>query len=65
MNMSSIREQAQAVGLTATGKMRKGDLIRAIQSKEGNEPCFAAEWRVNCQQTQCLWRSDCLDKKGH
>jgi hypothetical protein len=64
MNMTAIREQARALGLTSTGKMRKGDLIRAIQSKEGNQPCFESDWRASCQQADCSWRRDCLEKPG-
>jgi hypothetical protein len=64
MNMTAVREQAKAIGVTSTGKMRKGDLIRAIQSKEGNQPCFEADWRADCQEMHCSWRPDCLEGKG-
>jgi hypothetical protein len=62
MKMTAIREQARALGIINTGKMRKGDLIRTIQNKEGNQPCFEADWRAGCQQADCSWRSDCLEK---
>jgi hypothetical protein len=57
MKMQEVREKAKTLGLK-TGGMKKIDLILAIQSKEGNTPCFKTE--VNdCDQTDCCWRSDC------
>jgi hypothetical protein len=64
MNMTIIREQAKAMGIPSSGKMRKADLIRAIQSKEGNQPCFEADWRANCQEMHCSWRAGCLASRG-
>jgi hypothetical protein len=63
MNMTAIRAQAKAIGVTAPGKMRKGDLIRAIQRQEGNQSCFAAAWSAECQQMDCCWRGECLEKQ--
>jgi hypothetical protein len=60
MKMTALREQAKTLGVSSAGKMRKGDLIRAIQSKEGNQPCFEADWRASCQQQDCCWRGGCL-----
>ena len=57
MKMQEVREKAKALGLK-TGGMKKVDLIRAIQSEEGNTPCFQTE--VNdCDQVDCSWRNDC------
>lgn len=64
MNMTTIRERAKTLGISSTGKMRKGDLIRTIQGKEGNQSCFEADWRASCQQIECCWRRDCLEKQG-
>ena len=44
------------------GKMKKVDLIRAIQSKEGNPACFDTGKNF-CDQTDYCWRSDCLPEK--
>lgn len=41
------------------GKLKKADLIRAIQQAEGNEVCFEAGRAAECAQDDCLWRSDC------
>lgn len=62
MNMNAIRSQAKSIGVKGAGKMRKDELIRAIQHLEGHQPCFAAAWRGDCQQADCAWRSDCLEK---
>ncbi len=40
------------------GKMTKKNLIRAIQSKENNSPCFQTPLE-SCDQNDCCWRSDC------
>ncbi len=58
MDMMQIKEKAKQLGLQA-GKMKKVDLIRAIQSKEGNFPCFETA-KDYCNQLACSWREDCL-----
>jgi hypothetical protein len=64
MKVTEIRIIAQKKGIK-TGKMRKADLIRAIQSSEGNVTCF--ETAVNpvtganpCDIIGCIWHSDCV-----
>ena len=59
MNMNEVKHIARDRGLKP-GRLKKVDLIRAIQKEEGNESCFRtgkADW---CDQDQCLWRTDCL-----
>lgn len=58
MNMTTVKKKAQALGIKA-GKMRKVELIREIQSKEGNFPCFQTA-NNSCDQMECCWREDCL-----
>ncbi len=58
MNMSEIREKAKNLGIKA-GKTKKGELIRSIQAREGNDACFGTG-NAHCDQTECCWRSDCL-----
>lgn len=58
MKMQEIRERAKTLGLKS-GKMRKLDLVRSIQTEEGNSPCFQ-EGRKICDQHDCCWREDCL-----
>lgn len=61
MNMTDIKEMAKQLGIQA-GKMKKVDLIRAIQNKEGNFPCFETA-RDYCNQLACAWRKACLPAK--
>ncbi len=61
MDMSKIKEKAKQLGIQA-GKMKKVDLIRAIQSKEGNFPCFETA-KDYCNQLSCAWRKACLPSK--
>ncbi len=58
MKMQEVREMAKKLGLK-TGGMKKVDLIRAIQSEEGNTPCYQTEVG-SCDQTDCCWRDGCL-----
>jgi hypothetical protein len=72
MTVKEIKIIAKKMGLKA-GKMKKADLVRTIQSAEGNTPCFQTGvmatcgqesccWRVmaTCGQESCCWRSDCM-----
>lgn len=61
MKMMEVKEKAKRLGLKP-GKMKKVDLIRAIQSKEGNFPCFQTGLD-SCNQFDCCWKSDCLPAK--
>ena len=54
MNMTRIKEKAKQLGIQV-GKMRKVDLIRSIQSKEGNFPCFETA-KDYFDQLACAWR---------
>lgn len=58
MKLAEIKEMAAQMGMQA-GKMNKAELIRAIQVQESNSPCFGLPVDF-CDQTQCLWREDCL-----
>jgi hypothetical protein len=58
MNMKQVKEKAKALDLRP-GKLRKADLVRAIQTAEGNSPCFQSA-QDHCSQTGCCWKDDCL-----
>lgn len=58
MKLDEIKERAKQLNIK-TGKMKKADLIRAIQQTEGNEQCFDSGKAVTCGQDNCLWREDC------
>ncbi len=61
MNMAEIKTKAKGLGIKV-GKLRKGDLIRSIQKKEGNFPCFETA-KQYCSQKACCWRDACLPGK--
>lgn len=44
------------------GKLKKEELIKAVQVAEGNSPCFKASFAPSCAVMNCLWRSDCVGK---
>ena len=59
MQMQDIRVIAKERGLKTSG-LKKQDLIKQIQSAEGNFDCFATAYDGICDQMGCLWRDDCL-----
>jgi len=59
MKINDIRRMAKAMNIN-TYKMKKLDMIRAIQRVENNLECFGTE-RINyCNEDDCLWKNDCL-----
>ena len=60
MKVVEIKARAKAMGLAARGK-RKLELIRSIQTQEGNFPCFGTS-SGQCDQQDCCWRDDCLPR---
>ena len=58
MKVEEIKEIARQRGLKAV-KMKKGELVRAIQEAEGNPTCFDTGTVNGCSQANCLWRQDC------
>lgn len=59
MNIQQITEVARQRGIKPL-RMKKADLIHLIQRKEGNFDCFSSATQGICDQSQCLWRQDCL-----
>ncbi|MFP4415877.1 MAG: SAP domain-containing protein [Chitinispirillaceae bacterium] len=58
MNLTAVKAKAKESGVKI-GKLRKDELIRAIQKQEGNFPCFGSA-ENECNQMDCMWREDCL-----
>ena len=58
MKIQDIKVIAKKKDVNA-GKMKKTDLIRAIQVAEGNNACFATSSIQTCGQMTCLWSEDC------
>ena len=58
LNWVEMRRYARSKGVNP-GKLRKTELILAIQAAEGNPQCFATERRDHCPETACLWERDC------
>jgi len=58
MKIGEIKEIAKQRGIVS-GRMKKAELVRAIQQTEKNDPCFETGISVTCGQESCLWREDC------
>ena len=65
MRMEEVKKKAEEIGIIV-GKMKKPELIRAIQEAEGNPPSFGNN-DGNCPYTGCCWWDDCVKeyKKTH
>ena len=59
MNIKQISARAKNLGINPA-KLKKMDMIRVIQRREGNFDCFATAYAGECDQLSCSWRSDCL-----
>ena len=59
MKINDIRAIAKSRGLKMAIGMSKADIIKAVQTQEGNAACFGTD-PVRCGQTACLWREDCV-----
>jgi len=52
-----LTSKASTLNLKGVAKLRKPELIHAIQIAEGNHDCFA---RIsNCAVSPCLYRAEC------
>ena len=58
MKLEEIKKIAKLHDIKV-GKLKKTELVRAIQSAEGNDPCFETGQASGCGQAECLWRTDC------
>lgn len=58
MKLEEIKDIAKQHDIKP-GKMKKAELIRAIQQAEGNDTCFDSGLAASCGQESCLWRQDC------
>jgi hypothetical protein len=62
MKMNDIKEIARQRGINSS-KMKKTELVRAIQQDEGNPECYMTGHKEDCGELGCLWRDDCDCKK--
>jgi len=52
-----LLKKADELGMKGIKKLKKTDLVHAIQLSEGNSPCFL---RIpNCSVDPCLYRVEC------
>ena len=58
LKMPEIRKKAKALGIMP-GKMKKTELIHAIQIAEGFTPCFGKSGG-QCEYTVCCFMQDCF-----
>jgi len=59
MKIEEVRSIAKSQGIHP-GKLSKTELVRTIQTEEGNFNCFATAYSGECDQLGCSWREDCF-----
>jgi hypothetical protein len=59
MKLEEIKEIAKQHNIKV-GKMKKADLVKAVQLAEQNDACFDTGKVDNCGQETCIWREDCV-----
>jgi hypothetical protein len=60
MDLKKVKDIAKSKGVES-GKMKKAEIIKAIQRTEGNFDCFgSASESGYCDQQSCIWRKDCF-----
>ncbi|WP_303902116.1 SAP domain-containing protein [Thiohalomonas denitrificans] len=63
MRLEAVRALAREGGIVADN-MRKIELVRILQRKEGHAECFGRPGEDVCRQWNCLWREDCLPARA-
>jgi hypothetical protein len=58
MKVADIQLIAIARGMSP-GRMTKSELVRSLQTEEGNTACFQSGQVGSCGQDSCWWREDC------
>lgn len=60
MKLEDIRTIAKSHSIKPN-RLSKTELIKSIQTAEGNFDCFVSAKNGECDQADCLWREDCFD----
>ncbi|ATG90130.1 SAP domain-containing protein [Methylomonas koyamae] len=60
MNTNELHTLAKSHGIDDK-KLSKLEVIRNIQTSEGNFDCFATAYAGECDQEGCCWREDCFE----
>ena len=59
MNYNEIRRMAMDMDIN-THRLKKHELIQAIQHAENNIECFGTQRVDTCDEGKCLWRKNCI-----
>ena len=64
MRFQEIQRMAKEMDVN-TFRMKKMDMIQAIQRKENNIDCFGTTRADSCGEQACLWKRDCLSMNNN
>jgi len=58
LTKTALLEKAREMGLKGLSNKSKPDIIHALQTAEGNSPCFQ---RIpDCGIQECIYRGECI-----
>jgi hypothetical protein len=60
--IAEIKKKAKTMNIQP-GNMSKTEIIRALQTAEGNFSCFKTAKDGKCDQFACCWREDCFARR--
>ncbi len=60
MDIQEVQRIAESQNIDP-GALSKTELIKAIQTTEGNFDCYSTAYAGECDQGGCSWREDCFD----
>ncbi len=60
MDTHELHSIAKSYGIDDK-KLSRLEVIRNIQTSEGNFDCFATAYSGECDQEECCWREECFE----
>ena len=58
MKLDEVKAKAEKMGIKP-GKLKKADLIQAIQKAENNPVCYGTS-NGTCERSECCFYADCV-----
>jgi len=61
MNVAELKAIAHHAGIPNAANLHtKKQLVWAIQRSRGEEACFLSDRRIQCKDSECEWRFECI-----
>jgi Protein of unknown function (DUF2934) len=61
MTVASVRQLVELIGIEDADKLHtEAELVHAVQIAVKHRPCFRTKANGECQEIDCVWRSECM-----